>query len=179
MSKKSSLALLFFFGIKLMSTYAQQTGSQQRVADILGTLNKKEQLVVEVHGVKKEKYREVRSEPVIASDVRQYSGAYRVPDVDYSLNIKIGSSGEVTGSGSEAQKRQFVLKDARIDGALLTATKVYNDGATETFEGVFIKRTELNSPTDSGDISYGIAALVPARNNEDLSKRDKLFYQRQ
>ena len=179
MSKKSSLVLLFFLGINLMSTYAQQTGSQKRVADILATLNKKEQLVVEVHGVKKEKYREVRSEPVIVSDVRQYSGTYRVPDLDYSLEIRIGSSGEITGSGSEAQKRHFVLKSAKIDHALLTATKVYNEGATEKFEGVFIKRTELNSPTDKGDTSYGIAALIPARNNEELSKRDKLFYQRQ
>jgi hypothetical protein len=179
MSKRLSLAILFLLGINLMSTYAQQTCSQKRVADILATLNKKEQLVVEVHGVKKEKYREVRSEPVTASDVKQYSGTYRVPDLDYSLNIKIGSNGEITGSGSEAQKRHFVLKDAGIDGALLTATKVYDDGATEKFEGVFIKRTELNSPTDKGDTSYGIAGIVPAKNNEDLSKLDKLYYQRQ
>src|SRR5258706_589916 len=76
--------------------------------------------------------------------------------------------------------RRFVLKDVRIEGALLTATKRYDDGATEKFEGVFIKQTEFNSPTDKGVTSYGIGALVqPVKDGEDRSKRNKLFYQRQ
>src|SRR5258706_10396431 len=119
MSKKSSLALLFLLGMNPMSICSQESGSQKRVADILATLNKKEHLVVEVHGARKEKYREIRNEPVIPADVREYSGTYHVPDLDYSVTIKIGSGGEVFGTGSEAQRenagraRRFVLKDVR------------------------------------------------------------------
>jgi hypothetical protein len=33
------------------------------------------------------------------------------------------------------------LKDARIEGALLTATRVYADGTTKSLEAVFVNRT--------------------------------------
>src|SRR5688572_31638198 len=39
---------------------------------------------------------------------------------------------------------------SRIEGALLSASKVYQDGTAEAFEGVFLKRTDRTSPTDAG-----------------------------
>ena len=38
---------------------------------------------------------------------------------------------------------------------MLTGTKVYEDGATEKFEGVLINRTDFDSPTDKGVSAFG------------------------
>jgi hypothetical protein len=74
------------------------------------------------------------------------------------------------------ETRQFVLRDARVEGALLIGKKVYTDGAVEKFEGVFIKRTVLNSPTDGGVSSFGLGVVGRQIVIGGLTL-DKLFYQ--
>ena len=60
--------------------------------------------------------------------------------------------------------------------APLTGEKVYTDGAVEKFEGVFIKRTVLNSPTDEGVSSFGLGIVGRQIVIGGLTL-DKLFYQ--
>jgi hypothetical protein len=54
----------------------------------------------------------------------------------------------------------FTLRDARIDGSVLRATKVHDDGRTETFEGVFVDRTTSTGKNaqaiDSTETEFGI-----------------------
>jgi len=57
--------------------------------------------------------------------------------------------------GDNRQARRFRLEGERITGAMLTGTKVYEDGATEKFEGVLINRTDFDSPTDKGVSAFG------------------------
>src|SRR5262249_34942528 len=148
------------------------------------SLNKKKEKVKEKYGVRKEKYKEVRCEPVIKANPSELSGTYEVPDLGlgYSLTIRVGNDGRVDALGYESTKggvneaRQFVLRDAKIGGALLTGEKVYMDGPVEKFEGVFIKRTVLNSPTDDGVSSFGLGVVVRQRVIAGLTL-DKLFYQ--
>ena len=53
----------------------------------------------EKHGVRREKYKEVRSEPALRQDVRDYSGTYEVPDLGYRLTIQVASDGRMEASG--------------------------------------------------------------------------------
>ena len=74
--------------------------------------------------------------------------------------------------------RVFTLRNARIDGALLTATKVYERGGTESFEGVFINKTSFDSPTDTGHRSFGLGVVghtVILAGNVGI---DRVFYER-
>src|SRR5215212_3584505 len=80
-------------------------------------------------GVTRQKYKKVESEPVVKANPAEYSGTYEVPDLDFALNLSADNKGVVTGSGyeplAESVKRAFTLRNGKMDGALLTATKVY------------------------------------------------------
>ena len=52
--------------------------------------------------------------------------------------------------------RHFTLRNARIDGALLTGRKVYAGGASDPLEGVFINRTTFDSSTEPGLTTFGL-----------------------
>ena len=73
--------------------------------------------------------------------------------------------------------QQLRLENAKIEGALLTATKVYQDGRTEKFEGVFLNRTDRNSPTDKGVTMFGLGVLLNTPVQIDGNTYEKLFYQ--
>jgi hypothetical protein len=159
--------------------------AQKKADEIVASLNKKKEMVKEKYGVRKEKYKEVRCELVVKADPSEYSGAYEASDLGlgYSLTMRVGNDGRVDASGYEPaetgakESRQFTLRNARVEGALLTAEKVYADGAVEKFEGVFIKRTVLNSPTEEGVSSFGLG-VVGRQIVIGGSTLDKIFYQR-
>ena len=182
MRKLFFLALSFLSWVNPMGAFSQEVSPERRVAEILVPLNKKKYLSVEVHGVRKEKYREIRTEPLTPADPGEYSGTYRSASPDCSVTVRGGSGGAVTATGYETSRdaagaaHPFTLKDAKLEGALLTGTKLYGDASTDKFEGVFVKRTEFNSPADKGVASYGIAVLgPPAKGGEG---REIIFYQR-
>jgi hypothetical protein len=171
-------------GISFAYSSAQVSDVQKKTDEIVASLNKKKEMVKEKYGVRKEKYKEVRCEPVVKADPSEYSGMYEASDLGsgLSLSIRVGNDGRVDASGYEPaetgvkEARQFALRNARVEGALLTAEKVYADGAVEKFEGVFIKRTVLNSSTDDGVSSFGLG-VVGRRIVINGSTIDKLFYQ--
>jgi hypothetical protein len=162
----------------------QASDARKRADEIVASLNKKKEQVKEKYGVRREKYKEVRCEPVIKASPSEHSGTYEVsdPGLGYSLTIRVGNDGSVDASGYEPAEggvndaRRFALRDARIEGALLTGEKVYADGAVEKFEGVFIKRTVLNSPTDDGVSSFGLGVVGRQIVIGGLTL-DKLFFQ--
>jgi hypothetical protein len=162
---------------------AQGTGAQQRAQELAAAMSKSKHSVKEKHGVRVEKFKEIRSEPAMRSDVRSYAGAYE-SDMGYALSLQVAANGQVEGSGSEPSPKggtaRYTLRDARIEGALLTGTKVYEDGSTERVEGVFINRTERDSPQASGVTSFGIGVVYdPPKVNPEFSfSITRLFYQR-
>jgi hypothetical protein len=151
---------------------------------IVASFNKKKHVVKEKRGVRVEKYKEIRSDPAILRDMRDYSGSYEAEGLGLSLDLKVDDRGHVTGNGREAidedQRvfRRFTLKNARIDGALLTGTKVYERGGTDSLEGVFINRTEFDSPTDKGRTTFGLGVLQSVRLAGGVVI-DRAFYQKQ
>ncbi|HYG08922.1 MAG TPA: hypothetical protein VD835_03000 [Pyrinomonadaceae bacterium] len=97
------------------------------------------------HKQKKEK----RFEPVVKQRVEEYAGRYTGIMPDYYLEIAAGADGKLSITSQEGGNRA-TLRDIRLAGARLTATRVYADGATKEFEATFANRI-LN-----GQSSFGI-----------------------
>jgi opacity protein-like surface antigen len=150
---------------------AQQTSTaaaaaQTRTSAIVASFNKYKHVVKERHGVRREKYKDVRSEPVIKANPQDYSGTYEVPDMGFGLRLRVDRNGNAEGDGYEpvgpdaSVRRRFTLRNGRIEGALLTATQVYDGGTQDRFEGVFINRTSFDSPTDKGTTEFGLGVIA-------------------
>ncbi|HKP38724.1 MAG TPA: hypothetical protein VJT71_17845 [Pyrinomonadaceae bacterium] len=167
---------------------AQTPNVQQRTQEIIASLNKTKYKVATKKGVRKELYKSVQSEPVVSKNLADYAGFYEVPDLGYSLQIRIAGNGAIEASGSETEDgptsaaRRFIFKNAKIEGALLTATKVYADGSTEPFEGVFVNRTDSEgvSPTqiDRQITAFGLGVTGVRANAGFGVVLERLFYQR-
>jgi len=157
----------------------QQSSSQSRAQQIAAAFSNQKHLVAEKHGVRKEKYKDVRSEPMVKQDITEYSGVYEVPDLGDVIDLRIGRDGRIQTDGhdSDQPSRTFVLENGKIEGAVLTAVKVYRDGETEPFEGVFMTRTERNSPTDPGITTSGLGVVLATPRESAGIMYEKLFYQ--
>jgi hypothetical protein len=164
---------------------SQQSGvgrSELRAQAIVASFNKSKHVVKEKRGVRKEKYLDVRSAPAVKSNPADYSGAYEASDARFSLELRIDTNGKVEGTGYDplnddsAVSRSFTLRNGRVSGALLTATKAYGDGSSEPLEGVFINKTIFESPTDKGTTTFGLG-VVGKQFQMDGMTVDRLFYE--
>ena len=161
----------------LMSAVAVVGVAQQSKAqEIAASFNKHKNSVKEKYGVKTVKFKDVRAEPVVRQNASEYAGLYEVSGLGYVINLQISSDGRIHGTGSESS-RAFKLENAKLDGALLTASKVYQDGATEKFEGVFINRTERNSPTHAATTTFGLGVILNQPVQIDGLTYQRMFYQ--
>src|SRR5262245_25136489 len=156
---------------------SQQQSTETRSREIAVSFNKLKHKVKEKNGVKTEVYTDVRSESVVKPNVTDYSGVYEVSDLGCAITLQVTSDGRVQASGTEGG-RAFRFDKARIEGALLTATKVYSDGTPEKFEGVFMTRTVRNSPTDTGVTTFGLGVVLHSPVEANGITYEKLFYQR-
>ena len=167
-----AIVLLMACGVGVV---AQQISAQTRAQELATAFNKHKQVTKEKHGVRMEKYKDVRSEPAVKQNIADYSGAYEVSELGYVLNIQVGRDGTVQAVGND-KGHTFRLENAKIDGTLLTASKVYQDGATEKFEGVFLNRTDRNSPTDPGVTIFGLGVVLNMPFETNGNTYEKLFY---
>jgi hypothetical protein len=157
------------------------SGAQSRTAVIAASFTKFKDVSKTKRGITKSKYRRVETEPAIKANPADYSGTYKPHDFDVVLELRVDSRGIVTGSGydalNETVRRPFTLRDGRVQGALLTATKVYANGETERLEGAFMNRTSYESPSDKGTTVFGLGTLTKPIELSGLTI-DKLFYER-
>jgi len=158
----------------------QQAPSLTRAQEIAAAFNKQKHVVKEKRGVRVEKYKDVRSKPVIMPHATGYAGTYEIADLGFVINLQVEVDGRVHATGYEQgqQPRTFKLENAKIDGALLTASKVFQDGTSEPFEGVFLVRTVRDSPTDPGVTTYGLGVMLSTPVELNGNTFDRLFYQR-
>lgn len=162
------------------SQESRAAGSELRTQTIVASFNKSKHLVKEKRGVRKEKYLDVRSVPAVKTNPADYSGAYEA-DFGFSVRLNVDPSGKVEGSGYDplnhepAVSRSFTLKNGRINRALITATKVYDNGSSEPFEGVFINKTVFESPTDPGVTAFGLGVVGKQFQLDGLTV-DRVFY---
>ena len=156
----------------------QQLANQSRAQEVAAAFSKQKHVVAEKHGARKEKYKDVRSEPLVKQDITAYAGVYRVADFGDEIDLRMGSDGTIqaTGYDSDHPAHTFVLEHGKIAGAVLTGVKVYRDGAHERFEGVFMTRTERNSPGDPGITTTGLGVLLATPRAFGGNTYDKLLY---
>lgn len=155
---------------------SRQLSSQSRAQQLAAAFAKQRHVVAEHRGVRREKYKDVQSEPVVRPNLTEYSGVYEVPELEYAITIRVGADGRIQGEGHEGP-RAFEVEDARIAGAVLTATKTYRDGAVEPFEGVFLRRTARHAPDDPGTVTLGLGVVLRRPVAFAGNTYDKLFYQ--
>jgi hypothetical protein len=179
----AALTLLFVDAGRASSQTSVSAGNTQaRTQAIAATFSKFKQLSREKHGIKKEKYLRVQSDPVVKANPEQYSGTYETPEWGFAIHLRVDRSGRAEGDGYEPYasdlnvRRAFTLKDARVEAGLLTATKVYANGNTEKLEGAFLNRSTFESPTDKGVTRFGLGTL---NRPIEISGNtiDKLFYE--
>ena len=175
-----TLALVTLVAATPVIAASQGVPSSSRAQDVAAVFNKHKHVVKEKGGVRREVYADVRSEPFVAHTIAEYSGVYHVEGLGDVIHLQIGSDETMQAEGHDSEpSRSFVLENARIEGAVLTATKVYRDGHAEPFEGVFMTRTERRSPTDPGKSTLGLGVVLHTPLEVDGNTYDKLFYELQ
>jgi hypothetical protein len=145
------------------SVYSQDAG--QRARDLAASLDKTKYKKKEKRNVAIEIYIDIKNEPVVRN-AAGYSGLYQSDGHEYNLQLSVSADGVASGSGYDStnfdngQKVNFTLKDARVDGALLTGTKAFDNGTSEKFEAVFVNRTvsagQNPNSISTHDTSYGL-----------------------
>jgi hypothetical protein len=178
MRRLISAALLFGLCLAASNVAGKQTDARRRARELADSFSKSKHEIKEKRGVRVEKFKEVRSEPAMRQNAADYSGEYEA-DSQYPLSIRVAPGGLVEASGYEpapSGARRFTLRGARLAGALLTATKVYDDGSTEKFEAVFINRTERNRPDDPGTTEFGLGVVYDPPKVEEGYTMGRLFY---
>jgi hypothetical protein len=130
-----------------------QTSNTAKTQELVASLDKTKYKKKEKKDFVVEVYVDIKNEAVVKNNVADYAGVYESEGSDYRIELKI-SGGKVEGSGfdfnfenenlGKPSKRAFTLRDARIEGALLTATRVYENGETRKLEAVFVNRTSVH-----------------------------------
>jgi hypothetical protein len=120
---------------------AQDAGNRAR--EMAASLDKTKYKKKEKKDVSIEFYIDIRNE-VAAKSVAGYSGVYLADGYKTDLIVSTDGQAAATGYDSPAGDGKvvnFELRDGRVDGAVLTGVKVYENGETRKFEGVFVNRT--------------------------------------
>lgn len=139
--------------------------SSQRTKDLVAALDKTKYKKKEKANLSVEVYVDIKNVPAVR-DPFEYGGIYESDG--YRLDLQVAKGGSATGGGYDTYfdnnvRMNFTLKDARVEGALLTATKVYESGEAIPFEAVFVNRTSRagTSPdaVTTSDTKFGVAFL--------------------
>jgi ketosteroid isomerase-like protein len=111
----------------------------------------------EVLGQKK-KHKEKRYEPATRPSVKDYEGKYVGVESSYWIEVFVSPEGKLTINSYEGERRAS-LSDIRLEGAIISAVKVYEDGGSESFSGVFANRL-LNDQSAFGIIVDNIQVKI-------------------
>lgn len=180
MLKKSLVVAIALFVFVLVDARAQ--GVDSRSQALAASLDKTKYKKKDKPNVKIEFYIDIKNEPV-AKDAASFAGSYGSEDNDYALDLQV-SGGSVSGTGWDRaadgnRRRTFTLKDARLEGALLTATKVYEGGEQEKFESVFVNRTVSTgrnaNDIDSRDTKFGLGFIQQGSDNGEQNWTNRVF----
>jgi hypothetical protein len=175
MSKFAAL-ILFVFCFVLCDTVSAQN-AQARTDSLIAALAKTKYKKKEKRNVSIEVYIDIQSEAVLKASPQEYSGVYQTEG--YRLELRVGADGKAEGNGFDSpfvsgQNVNFKLKDARVEGALLTATKVFDNGETEKLEAVFNNRTVTTGKNpneiENRETLYGIG-FIQSYSGSEMTNR--------
>ena len=127
-------------------------------------------LLVSPTAGRKAKFKEKSFEPSPRANVQEYAGHYVGIEPDWTVDVSFDADGKLQVAVHEG-KAAATLATPRIEGALLTGTKIYADGRRGVFSGEFCDRV-LN-----GDRAFGLRVDGQVRMSKDLLLQ-QLFYRR-
>ncbi|HUQ20529.1 MAG TPA: hypothetical protein VM099_13020 [Gemmatimonadaceae bacterium] len=164
MRNLASAALLALVATAFVDVHAAASQTNARRANEIMTLfTKHKEVSKSKRGVTRERYKDVRAEPVVRSNLESLSGTYEDQGFGFVYRIRVDANGRVTGSGEEpieeGVKRTFTLSNATVSGALIRGTKVYAGGRTQPLEGAFLNRISRESPADPGTSAFGLGIV--------------------
>jgi hypothetical protein len=110
-------------------------------------------------GQKKWKVKEKHFEPVARQNVQEYAGSYVGIEDSYRIDLRVGDDGRLTGTSAEGG-REVALADVRVEGATLTATRVYADGRRAQLVATFADRV-LNGDREFGLMVENVKIELP------------------
>lgn len=166
------IAVVFFVGLP-SEAYAQD--ASQRTRELVSALDKTKYKKKEKANLSIEIYIDIKNEPAVRADPTAYSGNYE--SEEYRMTLSVAKDGSATGDGYDnvgenMRRTNFTIRDARIEGALLTGTKVYEGGTPQPFEAVFTNRTVSTGKNvnqiDSRETLFGIGFI---QNNGSWTNR--------
>jgi len=148
--------------ILLVSCATLHLSGQSTAQEIAASFSKHKQVVKEKRGVRVEKYKDVQSEPTVRQDPSDYAGVYE-SDLGSVITVQVAGDGRVRATSNNVE-----LENATIEGGVLTAAG---------FVGAFLTRTDRDSPTDPGTVTYGLGVILAVPVDFGGNTYDKLFYQ--
>ena len=168
--------------------HAQDAG--QRARELAATLDKTKYKKKEKRDVSIEFYIDIRNDVATRSDLASYSGVYLSDG--YKMELRVSAAGEVVASGydspaSNGKVVNFELRDGRVETALLTGVKVYDNGETRKFEAVFVNRTvstgKNKDSIDTQQVAFGLGfvesgPVISGNSNDDRSWTNRVFMER-
>ena len=167
------VAAVLFVGLPV-GIYGQD--ASQKTNELVAALDKTKYKKKEKKNFSMEFYMDIKNEAA-PGDPQSYAGNYQTDESGYRLNIQVGAGGAVSGSGHDIvpgsdRRLSFTLKDASITGALLTGTKLYENGEQQSFEAVFVNRTvstgkNVNEIT-SRDSKFGVGFIQAGKSNDSI-----------
>ena len=175
--------ILFILSLFSAEIFSQQQNAPARAQELAAQFNKTKHKVKEKFGVRSEHYSQVRSQAAVKKP-EEYTGVYRLDFSGAALELRVSANGAVEGKGEDSEGRDFTLTNGKVEGALLTATKVYDNGGSEKFEGVFINRTSRTGKTSedaagNGTVfGLGVVGQLMKENDRFFESR-RFFYERQ
>ena len=113
-----------------------------------------------------EVYVDIKNTAAVRANATDYSGVYKTDG--HKLDLNVAKDGRAEGSGydsinSDGPAVKFTLRDARIDGALLTGLRVYENGETRKLEAAFVNRTVSHGKNandiESHETSFGLGFI--------------------
>jgi hypothetical protein len=164
MFKATIIAALAFLILVPAAASAQQV--DQRTQSLVAALDKTKYKKKEKKGFSLELYVDVKNTAALRSNPSEYSGTYESDQ--NRLDLTVDSSGNATGSGFDdvyngSGTVKFTLRDAKVEGALLTGVKIYENGETRKFEAAFVDRTvssgKNTNQIESREKAFGIGYL--------------------
>jgi hypothetical protein len=182
-----SLAAAFVACIGLTCrAYAQDAGT--RTSILVASLDKTKYKKKEKKDISIELYVSITNEAVI-HDAYDYGGDYASDEGDYGLTLHVERAGAASGNGHDSindRRMSFTLKDASISGALLSGTKVYENGERRTFAAVFVNRTVATGKNEneitSRETKFGMGFIQQGewsdREGRHMNETRRVFLER-
>jgi hypothetical protein len=169
------IAVVLFVGLSY-DVYAQDASARTR--ELAAALDKTKYKKKEKKNISIEFYLDIKNEAAVRAP-SDYAGSYDAGDSGNSLILQVDSSGATSGTGYDTlrdRRQSFTLRDASINGALVTGKKVYENGEQRPFEAVFVNRTVStgkNAETiESQDTKFGIGFIVNNSSSDESAKTE-------